>query len=409
MIDRRHLLGATAASAASLPLPGCAQGRRSETPSRLTGALITRWRQNVWAKGSYSFLARGSSSQDRRALAEPVAERLFFAGEATEPDKPSTVHGDYLSGRRAAAEIAALGAASVGVIGAGVAGLTAAQALSEAGHAVTVLEARDRIGGRVWTDRSLGAALDLGASWIHGVDGNPLTGLADQVGAQRVVTPWAEIRIFDAAGRRRRYLFVPRRYRRFIDYEWGFAADYDALAEDALDFSDSYPGDEVIFPGGYDQILPALGGDFDVRLETPVARVDWTAGGASIDTAGGDSLAFDRLLITAPLGVLKAGDIAFSSPLPEVKQAAITRLGMGLLDKVYLKFEQAFWPADIDAFGYMGEQHGQLAGWLNLYKYTGEPLLIGFSSGSGADALARLSDAEILDQALSAVTTMFVR
>jgi polyamine oxidase len=319
------------------------------------------------------------------------------------------VHGAYLSGRRAAAEIAALGAGSVGVIGAGVAGLTAAQALSQTGHAVTVLEARGRIGGRVWTDRSLGHGLDLGASWIHGVDGNPLTGLADQVGAQRVVTPWSDIRIFDATGRRRRYLFVPRKFRRFLDYEWGFAADYDALAQDALDFSDSYPGDEVIFPGGYDQILPALGGDFDVRLETPVARVDWTAGGVSVDTAGGESLAFDRLLITAPLGVLKAGDIAFSAPLPDAKQAAITRLGMGLLDKVYLKFEQAFWPADIDAFGYMGEQHGQLAGWLNLYKYTGDPVLLAFSSGSGADALARQSDADILDQALSAVSTMFVR
>ncbi|MGZ7246596.1 FAD-dependent oxidoreductase, partial [Streptococcus pyogenes] len=56
------------------------------------------------------------------------------------------------------------------VVGAGVAGVTAARLLTKAGRRVVVLEARDRVGGRVWTDRSDGYVTDRGASWIHGID-----------------------------------------------------------------------------------------------------------------------------------------------------------------------------------------------------------------------------------------------
>jgi phytoene dehydrogenase-like protein len=60
------------------------------------------------------------------------------------------------------------------VVGAGVSGLTAARLLAGSGQRVLVLEARDRIGGRTWTDRSDGLVTDLGASWIHGVRDSPL-------------------------------------------------------------------------------------------------------------------------------------------------------------------------------------------------------------------------------------------
>jgi hypothetical protein len=68
--------------------------------------------------------------------------------------------------------------ADVIVVGAGIAGLATARALALRGASVVVLEARDRIGGRTWTDDALGVPVDLGASWIHGVDGNPLWSLA---------------------------------------------------------------------------------------------------------------------------------------------------------------------------------------------------------------------------------------
>ena len=60
------------------------------------------------------------------------------------------------------------------IIGAGVAGLTAGRILARDGRRVAILEARDRLGGRVWTSRADGEVVDYGASWIHGIDGNPV-------------------------------------------------------------------------------------------------------------------------------------------------------------------------------------------------------------------------------------------
>src|SRR4051794_17257659 len=65
------------------------------------------------------------------------------------------------------------------VIGAGVSGLTSARLLARAGRTVVVLEARDRIGGRVHTDRTRGLITDLGASWIHGINGSPVAAAAE--------------------------------------------------------------------------------------------------------------------------------------------------------------------------------------------------------------------------------------
>jgi polyamine oxidase len=72
------------------------------------------------------------------------------------------------------------------VIGAGMAGLVAARLLHDSGFKVTVLEARDRLGGRTWTDGRIGAPVDLGGSWVHGVDGNPLTLWFEKLGIELV-------------------------------------------------------------------------------------------------------------------------------------------------------------------------------------------------------------------------------
>ena len=66
---------------------------------------ITRWADDPFAWGSYSYLAPGTSSETLKELARPVDGKLFFAGEATSSDYQSTVHGAYLSGIRAAEEI----------------------------------------------------------------------------------------------------------------------------------------------------------------------------------------------------------------------------------------------------------------------------------------------------------------
>lgn len=90
---------------------------------------------------------------------------------------------------------------SVIVIGAGMSGLSAASLLQRSGCTVTVLEARDRVGGRVWTSQKWkDAPVDLGASWIHGEKGNPLTRLADDLNVKRVATDSNHFPLYDNSG-----------------------------------------------------------------------------------------------------------------------------------------------------------------------------------------------------------------
>ena len=98
------------------------------------------------------------------------------------------------------------------VVGAGMAGLVAARLLHDSGFIVTVLEARDRIGGRVWTDDRVGAPVDLGGSWVHGVDGNPLTLWCEKLGIELVEIAGrapADRQARDGADARRRNAAAP--------------------------------------------------------------------------------------------------------------------------------------------------------------------------------------------------------
>lgn len=90
--------------------------------------------------------------------------------------------------------------ASVIVIGAGIAGLAAARELRANEFDVVVLEGRERIGGRIHTDRALGPAIDRGASWIHGVNKNPITELADEFGVSTAQTDYLNADLYDTNG-----------------------------------------------------------------------------------------------------------------------------------------------------------------------------------------------------------------
>ena len=86
------------------------------------------------------------------------------------------------------------------VIGAGISGLAAAKKLQDKGYTVIVLEAQDKVGGRMRTNRSLGPAFDEGASWIHGIDGNPITALAQQASMTTFETLDESRKSYDVGG-----------------------------------------------------------------------------------------------------------------------------------------------------------------------------------------------------------------
>ena len=307
---RRDLLVGLGAGLCSgfLPVPASSDDGR-----RPTGYIRTNWSRDPFAYGSYSFVARGARQRDRRRLEAPVGDRLFFAGEAVFPDYNSTVHAAYESGLRTAGFVLETAIRRVAVIGAGVSGLAAAQALSAAGREVTVFEARNRIGGRVWTDGRLGLPLDLGASWIHGIDGNPLTGLADALGLERHLTGDSYV-IRGAGGRLIDEADAPDWLENVVSVQHSAGADYDEINIRAYLLQNDYGGADVTFPDGYAQILTAITGDYTILLGTPVTGVSLTQAGVGIQT-GTASASFDAAVVTLPLGVLKRGSVRFDPPV----------------------------------------------------------------------------------------------
>ncbi len=404
-MDRRLFVRALGGSLL-LPFAPCPKVRAVQRPP--IGYIRTNWSRDPFSFGSYSFVAKGAKRSDIRELDKPIADRVFFAGEAVYPRYNSTVHAAHESGLRAADAIRESGAKNVAIVGAGMAGLTAAHALSEADRNVAVFEARDRIGGRVWTDHRLGIPLDLGASWIHGIKGNPLVSLADQVGQDLIPTRDDYI-IRGNDGRRIRERDAPDWLDNVVNIQHDAGADLDQLNALSYLLLNDYSGVDVKFRDGYSDIFIALEGDYQVALNTQVTAVRRNEDAVALEFTENTSQSFDAVLVTVPLGVLKRGSITFSPPLPAKKQRAINRLGMGTLDKLYLLFEDAFW--DPDATWIATPENalppGHFNQWLNLHRYIGEPVIVAFNGGPPALALASLPDEEVVKQGVQTLLSAY--
>ncbi|MFI9784202.1 flavin monoamine oxidase family protein [Kitasatospora sp. NPDC051984] len=340
------------------------------------------------------------------------------------------------------------------VVGAGIAGLTAARLLHAAGQRVIVLEARDRVGGRMWTDRTAGFSVDRGASWIHGLTNNPLTGIVAELGLETVeftvgsfqaggrpiadhdesrklfdeaaTEQWlADVETADAlfqqaiaeSGDDESYHVATERtlaetgwdaeradrvrvfFRHRTEEQCG--ADIEQVAAHALD-EDAIDGEEVIFPGGYDAIPRAFAEGLDIRLGTTVTAVTRSATGVRVDTEDGPFEAA-QVIVTVPLGVLKAGTIAFAPALPAAVAGPIARLGMGAFNKVFLRFPERFWPDGVYAIRQHGRPGVPWHSWYDVSAVSGEPMLLTFAGGDFARELEAMTDEEIVASVVGAL------
>jgi monoamine oxidase len=112
--------------------------------------------------------------------------------------------------------------------------------------------------------------------------------------------------------------------------------------------------------------------------------------------------------VTVPLGVLKAGSINFTPNLPTDKQNAINKLEMGTLNKLYLKFDSAFWGNQEGEFiAYIPEENGRWTSTLNLEEYTGQAILGMFTSSDYTAKIEDLTDQEIIDDAMTVLRTIY--
>lgn len=344
------------------------------------------------------------------------------------------------------------------VIGAGLSGVTAARMLTDAGMRVLVLEARDRVGGRMHTDRTEGFPVDLGASWIHGIDGSPLWDLVQALG---IPTVEYTVGSFQAGGRPIEnfdgegapmdaestarwvtdvdavdrllveeiavsstgdtYLDVTERaldrsgleperideirefFRHRVEEQCGaWIGDLDAhgLDEDAID------GDEVIFPRGYDELPRRVGAGLDIRLSHMVTRIARTDAGVTVTTENGEFSARSAL-VTVPLGVLKAGSIDFAPPLPDTVEGPIARLGMGVFNKIFIQFPERFWGDDSYVLRALGEAGEHWHSWYDVSAVSGRPTLLTFAAGPFGRRMQEQSDDRIVDDVLSALRALY--
>lgn len=339
----------------------------------------------------------------------------------------------------------------VAVIGAGMAGLAAARTLTDRGLEVVVLEGRDRIGGRTWTSRGLGPAVDLGGAWIHGEDGNPLTSLADHVSASRRVTDYGRIAHHLPDGRRtterqdraiadltdhlhaallrwRRTARPNRSVEQAVHgslrasrpsperkaqvefvlntrYEHEYAADVADLSLRWFDAAEEYDGHDVLLHDGFGSLVTHLGADLNIWTGRRVRAVRVRRPDVEIQTVLGPVHA-GQVLVAVPLGVLQARTIHFDPPLPGRMQGALRRVGFGILDKLVLRFPRVFWDRDAHRLGYVAARKGEWCEWYDLSAMTGEPILVGFNAGHFAHQVGSWTETRTVSSAMATLTRM---
>jgi len=292
---------------------------------------------------------------------------------------------------------------SVIIIGAGIAGLAAASMLNEK-FEVLVLEAQDKVGGRLRTNRSLGVAFDEGASWIHGIEKNPITDLAQKAGMKTLHTDDEDFVSYDMGGLKHKDEIFERAEEEFYavleslmksgspeqSFREVFNAKYpqhvnnrlwkfflstyltfdtgglDELSSLLYHEGEEFAGIEKIATNGYDTIPNYLAKEINIQLNQRVTKIDSSGHEVKVFHNGKVSVA-DYVVVTVPLGVLKQNKITFTPELPSEKQEAIEGIGMNCVNKFLLTWEEGFWD-DAQFIAYTPEVSDKFNYFVNVKK-----------------------------------------
>lgn len=324
------------------------------------------------------------------------------------------------------------------IIGAGISGLAAAKKLKEKGFNVIVLEAQDKVGGRLRSNRSLGVAFDEGASWIHGIDGNPITTLAQEAGMNTFETVDANRISYDIGGVVRsaatydtaedelatilntmmnsgdanqsfETIFTNLHPAKANDRLWKFflstyitfdTGDLNKLSSTLYDEGEEFGGEEHIATNGYDTIPNYLAKNLNIQLNQRVSKIDYSNTKIQV-THNGTTSEADYAIVSVPLGVLKANKIQFVPNLPSTKQNAIQKVGMSCVNKFLLTWDTAFWD-DVQYISYTPEVRDKFNYFVNVKKFhPSVNALMTFAYADYARQTEAMTDAQVIDEIMT--------
>ncbi|XP_064219092.1 lysine-specific histone demethylase 2 isoform X3 [Aotus nancymaae] len=355
------------------------------------------------------------------------------------------------------------------VIGAGPAGLAAARQLHNFGIKVTVLEAKDRIGGRVWDDKSFkGVTVGRGAQIVNGCINNPMALMCEQLGISmhklgercdliqeggRITDPTIDKRmdfhfnaLLDVVSEWRKDKTqlqdvplgekIEEIYKAFIkesgiqfselegqvlqfhlsNLEYACGSNLhqvSARSWDHNEFFAQFAGDHTLLTPGYSAIIEKLAEGLDIRLKSPVQSIDYSGDDAQVTITDGTGYSAQKVLVTVPLALLQKGAIQFNPPLPEKKMKAINSLGAGIIEKIALQFPYRFWDSKVqgaDFFGHVppsASKRGLFAVFYDMDPQKKHSVLMSVIAGEAVASVRTLDDKQVLQQCVATLRELF--
>ncbi|XP_076850208.1 lysine-specific histone demethylase 2 [Brachyhypopomus gauderio] len=354
------------------------------------------------------------------------------------------------------------------VIGAGASGLAAARQLQNFGLQVVVVEARERIGGRVWDDTSLGVAVGRGAQIVNGCVNNPIALMCEQLSVKmhklserceliqeggQTTDPAIDKRmdfhfnaILDVVSEWRKdksqhqdvplggkiqevcKTFLQESGIRFSDLEekvlqfhlsnleYACASPLDQVSARSWDHNEffaQFTGDHTLLRRGYSTLLHQLAQGLDIHLNRPVQSIDYSGDIVKVTTSNGVQYTAHKVLVTVPLALLQKNTLLFSPPLPDRKVKAIHSLGAGVIEKIALQFPHRFWDRKIQGADYFGhvppspEKRGLFSVFYDMTPQGDQCVLMSVITGEALEMVRDLQDRQVVDLCMRVLRELF--
>uniref|UniRef100_A0A8C5A2P9 Lysine demethylase 1B n=1 Tax=Gadus morhua TaxID=8049 RepID=A0A8C5A2P9_GADMO len=340
--------------------------------------------------------------------------------------------------------------------------------LPERYRSVVVLEARERIGGRVWDDASLGVTVGQGAQIVNGCVNNPIALMCEQMGI-KMHKLGERCDLFQEGGhmtdtaidKRMEFHFnaildvvaewrkdktqnqdaplgekVKEVYKNFLqesgiqfseleekvmqfhlsnlEYACGSTLDQvSARSWDHNEFFAQFSGDHTLLTRGYSALLLRLAQGLDIRTKCAVQSIDYSGDVIKVTSSKGSQWTAHKVLVTVPLTLLQKNLIQFYPPLPERKLKALNSLGAGIIEKIALQFPYRFWDKKVQGADYFGhvppspDQRGMFGVFYDLDPQGKQSVLMSVITGDAVPFVRDMGESEVVCECMKVLRQLF--